>query len=140
MEYPNMISTTISDKEMRDIIGAINFIDNKLPDLVTLSDEEISALPQMCNDTIGFVLENLKKAEKNTHLVPNNIDLKEVKKDVELIKAIYKILEPLNQLKKKLEDSALLAGSEAYLPSIAIHNAMRADVIRQKRNADKVTS
>jgi hypothetical protein len=35
-------------------------------------------------------------------------------------------------------DSALLAGSEAYLPSIAIYNAIKADGILKKHRRSKV--
>ena len=140
MDYTNLISSSIPDKDIKDIIDAINFINNKLPDLVTLSREELASLPKMADHTIDFVLENLKVAEKKPELIPQNVEIDEIKKDVELIKAIYKILNPLKNLEKKLEHSALLAGSEAYLPSIAIYNAMKADAIRRKHHQDSITS
>ncbi len=138
MAYANQISTTIPDRDLKEILDAVNFIDKKLPDLVELSNEELDALPKMRENTIEFVLENLKEAEAKPELIPDDVELDEVKKDVELIRAIYKILNPLKNLKKKLEDSALLAGSEAYLPSIAIYNAIKAEAIRKKQNEKEV--
>lgn len=140
MTYPNLISTTIPDKELKEIIDAIKFINEKLPDLVTLTKEELAALPKMGGNTVNFVLENLKEAETNPQLIPHNVEIDEIIKDVELIKAIHKILNPLKKLERKLEDSALLAGSEAYLPSLAIYNAMKADAIRRKQKRSKVNS
>ncbi|MCK5105351.1 MAG: hypothetical protein KAQ62_11920 [Cyclobacteriaceae bacterium] len=140
MDYPNLISTTIPDKCIDEINEAIIFINKKLPDLVTLSQEELTTLPKMGRNTINFVLENLKEAESYPEIVPKNVDIDEIRKDVELIKAIFKILEPLKKLEKRLEDCALLAGSEAYLPSIAIYNAIKADAIRRKYKRDKVNA
>ena len=138
MNYSNLISTSIPEKDLSEILSAINFINHKLPELVTLSDEEATALPKMSKNTIEFVLENLKEAETHPELVPEDIEIEEVKKDVELIKCIQKILGPLKNLERKLEDSALVAGSEAYLPSIAIYNAMKADAIRRKHRKEKI--
>ncbi len=132
MEYPNLISAKISSSDLKEIINAINFIHEKLPELATLSHEELSALPKMRHGTIKFVLENLKEANEHPNIVPKNVDVVEIIKDVELVAAINKILDPINKLKKKLEEIALVAESEAYLPSIAIHNAIRADQIRRR--------
>jgi len=132
MIYPNLISTTVPDKDVKEILNALKFINEKLPDLVTLTKEELTTLPKIGENTNSFVLENLREAENNPGLVPKDVEIGEIKRDVELIKAISRILNPLKKLERKLEDSALLAGSEAYLPSIAIHNAMKADAIRRK--------
>ena len=138
MNYSNLLSTTIPDEDIKEILKSINFINEKLPELVTLTQEELAALPKMGINTIDFVTENLKEAEKNPDLVPKNVAIDEIRKDVELIKAIFKIMDPLKNLEKKLEDSALLAGSEAYLPSIAIYNAMKADGLRRKHKRNKI--
>ena len=140
MDYPNQISATISDKSIKEINDAIISINKKLPDLATLSEEELTALPKTGKNTINFVIENLKDAENHPEIVPKNVNVDEIKKDVELITAIFKILEPLKKLEKRLEDGALLAGSEAYLPSIAIYNAIKADAIRRKYKRDNVNT
>lgn len=132
MIYPNLISTAIPDKDLNEILSAISFINEKLSDLITISELEKSTLYKANCDTINFVRENLKMAEKNPELVPADVDVKEIRKDVELIKAIEKIQKPIYELLKKMDDSKLVAGSEAYLPSMAIYNAIKArDVLRK---------
>jgi len=138
MHYPNLLSTTVSKKDLTEITDAINFIDQKLSDLITLNREELDALPKTGTETINFVLENLKEAESHPELVPKDVDINEIRKDVKLIHSIYKILNPLKKLEKKLEHSALLAGSEAYLPSIAIYNAIKAEIVRKRCDKHKV--
>jgi hypothetical protein len=125
MRYKNLISTSISQKEIDEILKAIERINNLLPHLITLSNEEKAALPKVSFSNIDFINEVLDMAEENPDQVPDTINIPEIRKDIELIECITKILRPLKQLEKKLEDSALLAGSEAYIPSLAIFNSMR---------------
>ncbi len=140
MKYPNLISATISDTDVKEIIDALNFINSKLSELTTLSHEELDALPKMQRNTINFVLENLEKAKDYPEIIPEDVNVEEIKKDVELVDAINLILNPLKKIEKKLEESTLVASSEAYLPSIAIHNAIRADQIRRKHKREKITA
>ncbi len=125
MHYSNLISTSISKKEIDEILTAIERINKLLPHLITLSNEEKASLPKVSFSNIDFVNEVLDMAEEKPEQVPESINIREIRKDIELIESITKILRPLKQLEKKLEDSALLAGSEAYIPSLAIFNSMR---------------
>jgi hypothetical protein len=125
MHYSNLISTSISKKEIDEILAAIERINKLLPHLITLSNEEKASLPKVSFSNIDFVNEVLDMVEDNPEQVPESINIPEIRRDIELIESITKILQPLKQLEKKLEDSALLAGSEAYIPSLAIFNSMR---------------
>lgn len=125
MQYANKISTSITNKDVEEIISHVDQINKKLKDLVTLSEEEKRAIPHMGKETIAFVFNALEEAEMEPSLVPTKVDLDEMKKDIDLISAIDKIYQPLNKLVKKLEDSALLASSEAYFPALAIFNSIK---------------
>ena len=120
--YSNFISSTIS----QDRINA------KLPTLVSLTNEELSSLPKVSMKNIDFIHEVLDFADTYPDLVPSHIDVLEIRKDLRLIESISKILKPMKQLVKKLEDSALLAGSEAYIPSLAIYNSVIAGTTRSR--------
>jgi len=123
MKYSNLISTTIPPEDMQEILGAIDFINDKLQNLKALTEEERSALPMMHCDTIKFVTQCLNIAKSDPEIVPSDVDVEEIKKDIELVKSIEQLKNPLSNILKKLQDSAMLAESEAYLPSMAIHNA-----------------
>lgn len=125
MEFLNAISTKIPNEVIDEIIAAIDDIDKKLSGLITLSKEQKDALPHIGEDTEPFLFMVLQRAQENPDLVPPVIDLEEIKKDLDLIRATNKILEPLKKLVKKLEDSSLLAGSEAYVPSLFLYNVMK---------------
>jgi hypothetical protein len=130
--YSNFISSTISQDQINEIIGAIDRINAKLPTLVSLTNEELSSLPKVSMKNIDFIHEVLDFADTYPDLVPSHIDLQEIRKDLRLIESISKILKPMKQLVKKLEDSALLAGSEAYIPSLAIYNSVKAGTARSR--------
>jgi len=124
--YSNLISTSISQEKINEIIAAIDRINAQLPTLVSLSSEEMSSLPKVSIKNIDFIHEVLDFADTYPDLIPPNIDVQEIRKDLYLIESITKILKPMKKLVKKLEDSALLAGSEAYIPSLAIYNSVKA--------------
>jgi hypothetical protein len=130
--YSNLISTSISEQQVNDINAAIDRINAQLPTLVTLSYEELSSLHKVSYKNIDFIHEVLDIADTYPHLVPPHIDVQEIRKDLKLIESITKILHPLKKLVKKLEDSALLAGSEAYIPSLAIYNSVKASAVRSR--------
>ena len=124
--YSNLISTSISQEKINEITAAIDRINAQLPTLVSLSSEEMSSLPKVSIKNIDFIHEVLDFADTYPDLIPPNIDVQEIRKDLYLIESITKILKPIKKLVKKLEDSALLAGSEAYIPSLAIYNSVKA--------------
>ena len=130
--YSNFISSTISQDQINEIISAIDRINAKLPSLVSLTNEELSSLPKVSMKNIDFIHEVLDFADTYPDLVPSHIDVQEIRKDLRLIESISKILKPMKQLVKKLEDSALLAGREAYIPSLAIYNSVKAGTIRSR--------
>lgn len=140
MKYPNFISSRISEQDLNEITSAIGFINEKLPDLITLSDLEPSTMYKTKTDFVEFVRQNLKTAEKHPEFVPRDVDVNEIKKDVELIGSINQILNPLKDLVKKLEESKIIACNEAYLPSIAIYNAIKAHDIVEKHKHDQELS
>jgi hypothetical protein len=130
--YSNLISTSISKEQINEIIAAIDRINAQLPTLVSLSEEELSSLPKVSYQIIDFIHEVLDFADTYPDLVPPNIEVQEIRKDLRLIESLSKILKPMKQLVKKLEDSTLLAGGEAYIPSLAIYNSVKAGTTRSR--------
>jgi hypothetical protein len=135
MKYPNLISASISNTQLNEILDAVHLIDKKLPALASVSDLEQSTLHKSKSDTVTFVMENLRIANEHPEIVPEDVNLDEIRKDVALIKSIDKVLQPLKYLVKRLEDSQMIAGSEAYLPSIAIYNAYKARMVLNRSSA-----
>lgn len=133
--YSNLISTSISKEQINEIISAIDRINAQLPTLVSLSREELSSLPKVSYENVELIHEALNFADTYPELIPPDIDVQEIRKDLMLIESLSRILKPMKQLVKKLEDSTLLAGSEAYIPSLAIYNSVKAGISRARSHA-----
>jgi len=121
----NRISVSISPDAVAAIKAAIDTIEKNLPTLINLTKEERHELPKMGDKTIAFVSKTLEYAKQNPKIVPAFLDLSEFEKDVNAVNSINKVLIPLQQLVEKLDDTALLAGSEAYSASLVFYNAVK---------------
>lgn len=124
MEFSNFNTSSIPSKVVAEVIQSLDNINKKLPGRAALTKEEKDALTHMDKEE-PFIMKVLHEAEANPELVPPGFDLDELRRNVELIKAAQMILDPLKKLVQKLEDSALVAGSEAYVPSLFLYNVMK---------------
>ncbi|MGK7392956.1 MAG: hypothetical protein ACNS62_00220 [Candidatus Cyclobacteriaceae bacterium M3_2C_046] len=125
MTYSNVISTSIPEENIKEILKSIEVINQNIKGLVTLSKEQKDALPHMGEPTLPFVINAIRAVDDHPELIPPLVDVDEIKKDADLALSIHKILQPLKDIVAKLEDSTLLAESEAYMPSMAIYNSVK---------------
>ncbi len=121
----NRISITINEEATAKITGAIATIEQQLPNLINLTKEERHELPKMGDKTIAFVTKTLEYAKQNPQVVPSFLDVTEFEKDVVAVTNLNKVLIPLQQLVEKLDDSTLLAGSEAYTAALIFYSAVK---------------
>ena len=121
----NRISITISEEALANITMAISTIGQNIPVLFNLSAEDRQALPKMGDKTLAFVNKTLEYAKQNPKVVPSFLDLTEFEKDALVVTNIKKVLIPLQQLVEKLEDTTLLAGSEAYTAALVFYTALK---------------
>ena len=63
MTYPNLLSTSIPSKDISEILNAINFINDKLPDLVTLTEEELNSMCDAAEEKEKCREYNLREVE-----------------------------------------------------------------------------
>jgi hypothetical protein len=121
----NKVSASLTSEAAAEIKGATGVIENNLPPLISLTAEQRQATPKMGDKTLAFVYKALEYAKQNPELVPAFLDLTEVEKDVELVKALNNVLKPLAQLVEKLDDTTLQAGSEAYTAALVFYNSVK---------------
>jgi hypothetical protein len=121
----NRISITISEEALANITKAITDIGKNLPVLINLSAEVRQAIPKMGDKSVAFVNKNLEYAKQNPKVVPSFLDLIEFEKDALAVDNLKRVLIPLQQLVEKLEDTILLAGSEAYTAALIFYYAVK---------------
>ena len=122
----NRISAIFPDQDMQVYFGAIGVLQEKLkPKLVDLSTDERIGLPKMGPKTVDFVTRTLGYARAHPEFVPSVVDLDEFQRDLDAFHALRSLLQPLSELTDMLDDSVMLASSEAYSAALAAYQAFK---------------
>jgi hypothetical protein len=123
----NRISATFTLTEQQAVLAAIAIIYEKLSFLVGLTPEQRRSLCRMGDKTRAFVDKAVELATQNTELMPRCLDIDEMRRDLELVESLYPVLLSITQLQELIEDTYLLAGSEAYAAARMAYNSARAN-------------
>ncbi|HTH57854.1 MAG TPA: hypothetical protein VL728_17525 [Cyclobacteriaceae bacterium] len=122
----NRISIQISVQELQMLITHIGSVNAMIGSrLVTLSDEERQTLPKMKDGTVAFVQKALDYCQTNPEFVPVYIGVGDLEIDLTAVKDLMRIFRPLQQITQAVEDSMMLAGSEAYVAALAYYNSVK---------------
>jgi len=127
MSQENLISTEISAALMADITEKLNAVNTSLANvlLFNLTGQDRRELNKMGDKTLAFVENSLEYASNNPTLVPTYLDVAEAKKDLKLSKDLDNILKQISTLQRAVEDTAMIAGSEAYDASLVFYNSVK---------------
>ena len=127
MSQENLISTTIPADELADITSKLNAVNALLAKylLFNLTPSDRLELSKMGDKTIAFVNKALEYAESNPTLVPAYLDMAEAKKDYALSQDLNTILKIVSTLERALEDTTMVAGSEAYNAALVFYNSVK---------------
>lgn len=126
MTGTNQVSIGNIEDDLKVIQDAMSVLEQKLkPLLVKISASERQELPKMGAKTLSFVIKATEYAENNPSLVPQFIDLKEVRKDISAVSTLRMLAGPLQSLSDMLNDTMLLAGSEAYSAALAFYGSVK---------------
>ncbi len=121
----NRVSFSITPEVEQGILDAIAQIESDLPMLINLSAEDRHDLPKMGDKTLAFVTKSLEYAKQNPGVVPPFLNIPEFEKDVNATTSMSKILRPLKQLLERIDDTTMLAGSEAYSAALIFYGAVK---------------
>jgi len=127
MSQSNKISIGINPEESAAISAALEQLKAALKPILTINltaDERLSTL-KMGDKTLAFVGKTLEYGSQNPTLVPNYVDLDEAKKDFKLSADIYTIFQQLKTLVRGVEDTGMVAGSEAYEAALVIYHSIK---------------
>jgi hypothetical protein len=123
----NRISLQIPDEDVQAVRAAIQVLQERLvPHLIDLDAEERKVLPKMGTKTVEFVDKAFHYAEANPQLKPAFIDLMEFGRDLDAVNLLLSLQRPLAQVADMVDDSLMLAGSEAYAAALTFYQATKA--------------
>ena len=122
----NAISFELSGPEKKAIATALSTIESTLESyLIALTIEQRKTLPKMNDGTLPFVEKVMDYAESNPEFVPPYVDKNELKKDLKAREDLQHIGRKIAQLNTLLDDTTLLAGSEAYSASLSYYQSVK---------------
>lgn len=123
MPTENLVSIEISEKEIAQVNDAIAVISNTLkPYLITLKPEQRQSLPKMSDQSIPFVNKALEYSNTHPEFAPGFVSLPELKKDIAAFEQLRNVARRIEEVQVALEDTSMLAGSEAYVATLSYYN------------------
>lgn len=127
MSQENQVSTTIPAEALADIKAKLDALNASLANylLFNLTPSDRLELSKMGDKTIAFVQKSLEYAESNPTLVPGYLDIAEAKKDFVLSQELNNILQQVSTLQRAIEDTTMVAGSEAYNAALVFYNSVK---------------
>lgn len=131
MPYQNL-TASLTDAEKSNILDRLNQIQTALPFLINLTSDERMSFYKMGDKSVSFVEKALEYAGNNPHLVAPYTNVSELGSDLALAKQLAPIVQQVNSLAEKLNDTYMAAGSEAMSAAsgfyLTVKNATKMNV------------
>ena len=127
MSQENLISTEIPAPVVADINEKLNAINLALANILlfNLTGQDRLELTKLGDKSLAFVEKSLEYASSNPTLVPTYLDLPEAKRDLKLAQDLGNILKQISTLQRAVEDTMMVAGSEAYDAALVFYGSLK---------------
>lgn len=117
----NRLNITATTAQITAVKTALQTIATNLPFLTGLTVEERITLPAINVSNKAFTEDAINVAVNNSTLIPAYVNVPNMQNDLTLFTQLDEIIILTKQLLEKLEDTQLLAGSEAYVGALAVY-------------------
>lgn len=122
----NRVHLEIAEADQTAIQDALSVLMNKLnPHLKTLNAKERRTLPKMGDGTEPFVEKTIDYAKSNPQFLPPYVQVDDIEVDFTAVQVLNNYIRPLRQVLDALEDTTMLAGSEAYVAALSYYNSVK---------------
>jgi hypothetical protein len=108
------------------------------PYLLPLTPDERHDLPKMGNKTLSFVEKALDYAHQYPTLCPSYLNLDEFDIDMTDATGLRRVHITARQLADGIDDTVMIAGSEAYQAALVFYNAVKAAAAQDIPGAKEV--
>ena len=136
----NRLNITATAAQLTAVKGALQTIATNLPFLTGLTIDERIALPAINVNNKAFTEDALNVAANNASLIPSYLSVASMQNDMTLFTQLDEIIILVKQLLEKLEDTQLLAGSEAYTSALTLYKLLGAAADSGVPGADAVVT
>src|SRR3954467_13641096 len=110
----NRVNVTATPAQVTAVKAAFQTILTNLPFLVGLTTDERKSLQTIDVGNKAFTEDAINAAVNNATLVPGYVSVAGMQNDLTLFSQLDELSAIANQLCERLEDTKMLAGSEAY--------------------------
>jgi hypothetical protein len=122
----NRVSISMSQEQIGTVLSALNTVHGMLaPICVTLTPDQRQQILKMGPATIPFVNAVSSNTQQNPQFIPSYVDAAELVKDVTAVKDLTTISNMLAKIVQLLDDTIMLAGSEAMVASLPIYQTIK---------------
>jgi hypothetical protein len=117
----------IPEATLTQVYGQIEAVKTALaPYILALTPQERHAILKMGDKSLAFVEKTHDYASDNPTLVPSYLDMGDFDKDFSDAHGLWRLLTAIRQLEEAVEDTIMIAGSEAYHAALAVYHNVQA--------------
>ncbi len=139
MSQDDQISLRISETEMATISTAIETLRSTLmPHLRTLAIKERHKMLKLGDKSIAFVQRSFDYGVQYKHLVPGFLAMEAFGLDLKATSTLQQMLGALEPIMEALDDSLMLAGSEAYEGALMFYQSVKGAAKAKDANAKMI--
>ena len=114
----NLISLSITEEQQTAALAGLAQIEAALPGLLSLDAVERKRMTYMGDKSEVFTRQTLRVLEQNPQIVPPSLDLPEAQADLQALDRLRPVLERLQRLHARVEDTANALGSDAMATAL----------------------
>ncbi|MGY3264388.1 hypothetical protein [Lysobacter sp. HA35] len=109
----NLITLEVSYQQLETVRAALDQIEAALPGLISLDPADRRGLMIMGPKSESFARQTLRVLDENPKIVPPSMNVAEAKADLEAHDRLRPILERLQRLTSRVDDTVAALGSDA---------------------------
>lgn len=115
----NRLNIILTEAQVIAVKAAIQTIYTEVPFLLGLTVEERISLPKINVANKAFTEDAINAITNNGDMLPGYLNVATMQTDLQLFSQLDELTPLVRQLLEKLEDTQILAGSEAYVSALA---------------------
>lgn len=117
----NRVNATMTAAQVAAVKSALNGVISNLPVLVGLTSEERMALPKISKSNKLFTEDAANLLNNNGSMFPSYVNAASIQNDLTYWVQLDELIPLVRQLLERMEDTQMLAGSEAYSMALAVY-------------------
>jgi hypothetical protein len=121
----NRVSDTLTEEQLKEARALFERLNELFPFFVGLTKEERNNIPKISVYNRQFVADAITASQNNMELMPAFINVEELRKDLTLFDQLDDVLILSQKLTAKLQDTQMLAGSEAYTSALIAYRVIQ---------------